>query len=336
MLVLALVAFLALPLATILAKSLQDADGAVRRPGQLHHLREDAGAAAVVCQQRLGLGAGDACSRVPLAFGFAYALTRSCIPRQGRVPHHRADPAARAVAAVGAVADLLVRQPGHRQGRGHRLGFENIYGAPGIVIAECFAVFPHALMILVTALALADARLYEAARGARHLDAARKFFTITLPGAKYGLISAALVTFTLVITDFGIPKVIGGNFNVLATDVFKLVIGQQDFQRGAVVGLLLLAPAVLTFGVDWLVRRKQTAMLTARAVPYSPKPANGFDAADVRLSRALISALMLAMLGMAVFASFAKLLALQPDAEPAPLHAWAWSTPRSGAPSSTA
>ena len=48
-------------------------------------------------------------------------------------------------------------------------------------------------------------------------------------------------------TDFGIPKVIGGNFNVLATDVFKLVIGQQDFQRGAVVGLLLLAPAVLTF-----------------------------------------------------------------------------------------
>ncbi len=46
-------------------------------------------------------------------------------------------------------------------------------------------------------------------------------------------------------TDFGIPKVIGGNFNMLATDVFKLVIGQQDFQRGAVVGLLLLTPAVL-------------------------------------------------------------------------------------------
>ena len=83
-------------------------------------------------------------------------------------------------------------------------------------------------------------------------SARRKFFTITLPGAKYGLISAALVTFTLVITDFGIPKVIGGDFNVLATDVFKLVIGQQDFQKGAVVALLLLAPAVLTFGVDHL------------------------------------------------------------------------------------
>ncbi|MGZ5130799.1 MAG: ABC transporter permease subunit, partial [Caldimonas sp.] len=132
----------------------------------------------------------------------------------------------------------------------------------------------------------------------------RKFLTITLPGAKYGLISAALVSFTLVMTDFGIPKVIGGNFNMLATDVFKLVIGQQDFQRGAVVGLLLLTPAVLTFGIDWLVQRKLTAMLTARAVPYSPKPARGFDALMLGYA-AVVSALMLAMLGMAIFASFA-------------------------------
>ena len=122
------------------------------------------------------------------------------------------------------------------------------------------------------------------------------------PGAR--LISAALVAFTLVMTDFGIPKVIGGNFNMLATDVFKLVIGQQDFQRGAVVGLLLLTPALLTFGIDWLVQRKQTAMLSARAVPLRPKPSRGFDALMLGYV-GLVSALMLAMLGMAVFASFA-------------------------------
>jgi ABC-type Fe3+ transport system permease subunit len=38
-----------------------------------------------------------------------------------------------------------------------------IYGAPGIVISLVFATFPHAVMILVTALSLTDARLYEAA-----------------------------------------------------------------------------------------------------------------------------------------------------------------------------
>ena len=159
-------------------------------------------------------------------------------------------------------------------------------------------------MILVTALTLSDARLYEAA-DAMGTSAARKFFTITLPGAKYGLISAALVCFTLVITDFGIPKVIGGNFNVLATDVFKLVIGQQDFARGSVVAILLLAPAVLTFAVDGWVSRRQTAMLTARAVPLRPQPAMLFDTLMTLLC-VLIALLMLAMLGMAVFASIAS------------------------------
>jgi iron(III) transport system permease protein len=133
----------------------------------------------------------------------------------------------------------------------------------------------------------------------------RKFTTITLPGARYGLISAALVVFTLVMTDFGIPKVIGGNFNMLATDVFKLVIGQQDFQRGAVVALLLLAPAVLTFAVDHYVGRRNTALLTARAVPYRPRREPLRD----RLATAycaLVAAAMLAMIGMAVFASFAS------------------------------
>ena len=106
-------------------------------------------------------------------------------------------------------------------------------------------------------------------------------------------------------TDFGIPKVIGGNFNVLATDVFKLVIGQQDFSRGAVVAILLLAPAVLSFGVDNYVSRRQTAMLTARAVPYLPKPSKGYDRLMTLYCMA-IAALVLAMLGMAVFASFAS------------------------------
>ena len=242
---------------------------------------------------------------VPLAFAFAYALTRSCMPFK---------PLFRTITLLPLLAPSLLSAISLIYWFGNQgiakefwlaLGFSGIYGAPGIVLAECFATFPHVLMILVTALTLADARLYEAA-DALGTSTLRKFFTITLPGAKYGLISAAMVCFTLVITDFGIPKVVGGNFNVLATDVFKLVIGQQDFQRGAVVALLLLAPAVLTFGVDYLVQRKQTATLTARAVALVPKPATSFDAV-MTLYCVVIVALMLAMFFMAVFASFATL-----------------------------
>ena len=73
----------------------------------------------------------------------------------------------------------------------------------------------------------------------------------------------------------------------------------ERLQRGAVVALLLLTPAVLTFVVDWSIQRRQTAMLGARAVPYRPKPSRGFDAA-MTLYCVLIGALMLAMLGMAL------------------------------------
>ena len=241
---------------------------------------------------------------VPVAFGFAYALARSCMPAKGLF---------RTITLIPLLAPSLLSAISLIYWFGNQgvlkewmlnMGIDQIYGAPGIVLAECFAVFPHALMILVTALSLSDARLYEAA-DAMGTRSARKFFTITLPGAKYGLISAALVTFTLVVTDFGIPKVIGGNFNVLATDVFKLVIGQQDFAKGAVVAIMLLAPAVLTFAVDSYVSRRQTAMLTARAVPYSPKPSRGFDLIMTGYC-CVIALLMLAMLGMAVFASFAS------------------------------
>ncbi|MDQ7972724.1 MAG: putative 2-aminoethylphosphonate ABC transporter permease subunit [Rhodocyclaceae bacterium] len=294
---------LALPLAAILSQALRSAEQGsgwaafaayLRSPALLQSLWNSVWVSLLVTALV-----------IPLAFTFAYALTRSCMPAKGVF---------RSITLLPLLAPSLLSAISLIYWFGNQgvakefwlaLGFQSIYGAPGIVLAECFATFPHALMILVTALTLADARLYEAADalGTRRL---RRFFTITLPGAKYGLISAALVTFTLVITDFGIPKVVGGNFNVLATDVFKLVIGQQDFQRGAVVALLLLTPAALTFAIDHVVQRRQTAMLTARAVALVPQPSRGFDAAMSAYCTVIV-ALMLAMFGMAVFASFATL-----------------------------
>jgi iron(III) transport system permease protein len=176
-----------------------------------------------------------------------------------------------------------------------------IYGPLGIVISQVFYCFPHALMILVVALSMADARHYEAARvlGASPF---RVFLTVTLPGSKYGLISAGFVVFTLAITDFGIPKVIGGRFNVLATDIFKQVIGQQNFSMGAVVGFVLLLPAVLAFGVDRWVQRRQVGLLNGRSVPLVPVRHAPRDWV-LWLFCALVAGILLLILGMAVWAS---------------------------------
>jgi iron(III) transport system permease protein len=171
-------------------------------------------------------------------------------------------------------------------------------------MAEALYCFPHALIILTTALSLADARLYEAAAVLGTLRR-RVFWTVTLPGARYGLVSAAFVVFTLVITDFGIPKVIGGQFNVLATDAYKQVVGQQNFPMGAVVGLLMLVPAVLAFASDRLVRRKDRALLTARSVPYVARRRAGRDLGFALFCTA-IGGLVLATYGVAVWASLIR------------------------------
>lgn len=210
---------------------------------------------------------------VPLAFLYAYALVRSRMP-------------GRAVFKLVALAPILVPSllPGiglvylfGKQGILTPLLFgHDIYGPIGIVMASVFFTFPHAVVILLAALSIADARLYEAAIALR-ASPARIFRTVTLPGARYGLISAAFVVFTLQITDFGVPKVIGKGYDVLAVDIYKQVIGQQNFQMGAVVSVLLLLPALVAFGVDRLVTRRQRALLTAQSVPWVPPPRPAVD-----------------------------------------------------------
>jgi iron(III) transport system permease protein len=238
---------------------------------------------------------------VPLAFLYAYALTRAVLPLRWLFQGIALIPIFAPSLLPGLALIYLFGTQGFFKAW---LGGGQIYGFDGIVIAQVFYCFPHATLILVTALTTADARLYEAADvlGASKI---RVFFTVTVPGAKYGVISAALVVFTLVITDFGVAKVIGGNFNVLATDVYKQVIGQQNFSMGAVVGMVLLAPAALAFVVDRVVQRKQVALLTARAVPLVPKPKLGRDL-FFTLFCVAVSIAILAILGMAAWGSLIK------------------------------
>jgi len=297
----ALAYFLLLPLAAILVKSVQDKAGDfIGLANFAEYFRTPALARSI--WNSVWVSALVTAITIPLAFTFAYALTRSCM---------RFKALFRNVALVPILAPSLLAAISFIFWFGNQGVLKNllmggqIYGAPGIVISMVFATFPHALMILVTALSLTDARLYEAA-DALGTRATRKFWTITVPGAKYGLISAAMVVFTYALSDFGIPKVIGGNFNMLATDIFKLVIGMQDFSKGAVVAIILLVPVAVTYVVDHWVQKRQSALLSARSVPYVPRPSRGFDWAMTAYC-VLIGALFLAVLGMAVYGSFVKL-----------------------------
>ena len=238
---------------------------------------------------------------VPLAFIFAYALTRSCMPLKGLFKGIALIP----ILMPSLLPAIALVYLFGAQGliKGALLGHD-LYGPIGIIIGESIYVFPHVLTIMLIAMSTADARLYEASE-ALGAGKVKTFFTVTLPGVRYGLVSAFFVCFTLVITDFGVPKVLGGKFNVLATDIYKQVVGRLDFEMGAVVGMVLLAPAVFAFFADRIAQRRQVALLSSRAVPYEPKPSRVFDTSMLAFCM-LVGAIILTVLGTACFASFAK------------------------------
>jgi len=258
--------FVVYPMLKIIARSLQGADGTFVGPANyVRYFSTPAVAASAVNSLVVSIAA--TVTTVLTAFVYAYALTRTTM---------RWRSAFRLVALLPLFAPSLV------QGIALVYLFGNnglltrwtgvnvgIYGFKGILIAETLYCFPHALMILVAALAAADARLYDAADalGASRL---RRFLTVTLPGARYGIMSAAFVVFATVITDFGIPKVIGGRYSVMATEIYNQVIGQQNFTMGATVSVVLLIPAGLAVLVDRLVQRRQHALVTASSAPLRP------------------------------------------------------------------
>ena len=240
---------------------------------------------------------------IVLAYGFAYAMHRSAMPFK---------PVLGIVALVPLFAPSLVQALGvlflfGRNGiinRTFELGID-IYGFWGIVISDVFYSFPHAYLILSAALAVADARLYESARTLGASDM-RMFFTVTLPSTKYGIMSAVFIVFTIVITDFGNPMVIGGDYDVLATEIYNQVSGQANFEMGAVIGVVLLVPAAVAVAVEKWVTRRQYTVIGAHSQPLTVKPSRRFD--RVMFGYALVICLgIVSVVGIVFFASFVRL-----------------------------
>jgi iron(III) transport system permease protein len=269
-----------LPLVQLLSKSLMDEqDRFVGLANFINYFRTPSLAGSLV--NSLYVAGVTTVISLVLGLGFAYALTRTCLPWTNVFLSLAMMPIFAPTLLNGITLVYLFGRKGLvttgglgwlQSYFGLNWGWDiGIYGATGIIMAEVIYTFPQVVLILSISLRLTDSRLYEAAEslGATRI---RTFFTVTMPSIKYGLISAGFVCFILCFTDFGAPKVVGGGYNVLAVDIYKQVIGQHNFVMGATVGVVLLAPTVLAFVLDRLSQRRQVAVIAAKSVPRLPKP----------------------------------------------------------------
>ena len=293
----ALLVAIALPVGALLGHSFVSVDGKFSGLAQYIAYARTPGVGQSLFNS-LWLSALSSTLCVALAYGYAYGVMRSCMPLAKLF---------RAIALVPLLAPSLLMAISliylfGAQGllKSWLLG-GSAYGPFGIILGSVLWTFPHALMILCTTLASGDARLYEAAAtlGAGRW---RSFCQVTLPASRYGLMIAWIVVFVLVVTDFGVPKVIGGNTQMLATDIYKQVIGQQNLSMGAVVAMLLLVPAGLAFAAERHLRARQAATMAVRAVPLQPQPYAPLDRALLAYC-SLVAVALLVVMGTAMLAS---------------------------------
>jgi len=122
-----------------------------------------------------------------------------------------------------------------------------LYGLPGLLLAQWLSFTPIAFLVLIGVVEAVSPSMEEAAQTLR-ASRWRTFIDVSLPLMRPGLANAFLIGFIESISDFGNPIVLGGNFSVLATEVFFSVVGAQlDQGRAAALGILLLAFALAAF-----------------------------------------------------------------------------------------
>ena len=132
-----------------------------------------------------------------------------------------------------------------------------IYGMAGITMAQVLAFTPIAFLVLIGVLQGVSPSMEEASQTLR-ASRWRTFRTVTWPLIRPGLASAFLISFIESMADFANPLVLGGNFNVLSTDIFFAVVGAaHDQGRAAVLAIVLLAFTIAAFVVQrrWVGRR---------------------------------------------------------------------------------
>ena len=161
-----------------------------------------------------------------------------------------------------------------------------IYGFWGIVIGSVMYSFPVAYLMLYDVLRYEDGTPYEAAE-VMGLTVRDRFFSITLPYLRKPLISVIFATFTMIITDYGVPLMVGGKYMTLPVMMYQDVIGMLDFGKGSVIGMILLAPALIACIFDMANRDKGNAAFVGK--PYAIRDSHRRDA----LARGFIALVVL-------------------------------------------
>jgi len=135
-----------------------------------------------------------------------------------------------------------------------------MYNELGIIIALAEVLLPFMILALDAALLNIDKQLYDAARNLG-AGAVRIFWQVTLPLSMPGIISGSILVFSLAISAYVTPALIGGpRVPVMSTTIYQQGIALLNWPFGAAIAFILLAALVLLLAaLSWAATRSMRA-----------------------------------------------------------------------------
>ena len=290
--------FVAYPLADLLGRSII-VDGRLSAQ-TLARLVADPHIRQVVWNT-MSLGVTVAVLGTTLATLYAYAMTRVALPWK-RVWHFIA--LLPTISPPILMALSLILLYGRRGLITHEvLGLQTsaLYGYRGLVVAQLLSYFPFAYLLLLNLFRGLDASLEEAA-STMGAHPGKVLSTVSLPLLIPGLGGAAVLLFGYSLADLGNPLLLGGDFQVLSSEIYQTIIGMYDVPKGAALALILLMPALLLFFAQkQLAKRTGFASVGGSGALHHPQLAHPVVKA--------VALLLLGSVSMVIVLQYATVLA---------------------------
>ncbi|WP_077686854.1 ABC transporter permease [Tessaracoccus aquimaris] len=174
----------------------------------------------------------------------------------------------------------------------------DVYGLPGLVLVMSLSFSPIAYLTIRAMLLNVDSAMEEAAAnlGAGGLYA---FRTVTLPMIFPGIAGSFLFLFVEAISDLANPLVIGGNYTVVASNVYYAITGDFSIVKAAAYSLVLLVPALVVFVLQhyWVSKRSVVS------VTGKPSQAPALITSPALRVPILIVVGLVSLLSVAIFAT---------------------------------
>lgn len=240
----------------------------------------------------LALGGSVATVATVLGFVVAFALTQTKVPGK---------PVLRALYLAPLFGPSIMPALGliYLVGSNGLIFQWELYGPLGVFLASLIFALPHAILQLTVSLETFDSRLINAAKSL-NANAWRCFTTVIIPHVRGALINAFLITFVLTITDFGVPKLLGGGFPMLATEIYSLAIENQEFASSTVLCLGLLLPSILAYYLSFKLKGKQKKQVGTQVLE---ERWNAFEKVMATLGWAIVL-LEVATIAIVIYGSF--------------------------------